>query len=68
MFFCKAQVAGWQISKFPTLSTTSLNSSEIWSQHMDAQIKTIFGKGASLEIRGLQKVQKIYQNCFLVKS
>ena len=35
---------------------------------MDAPIKTIFVKGASLGIRGLQKDQKIYKNRFSVKS
>ena len=40
----------------------------IWSQHMDAQMKTVFGVGASLRTRGFQKVQKIYNNCFSVKS
>ena len=64
MLFSKAQVAGWQIFTPSTLSATLLNGRGIWSQHMDAPIKTIFGKGASLEIRGLQKVQKIYKNCY----
>ena len=58
-FFCKAQVAGWQISTPPTLFTTSLNNAGIWIQHMNAQIKAIFGTRASLGTRGLQKVQKI---------
>ena len=35
---------------------------------MDAQIKTIFGTEAFLKTRGLQKVQKIYKNCFSEKS
>ena len=35
---------------------------------MDAPIKIIFGKGASLGTRGLQKVQKFWKNCFSVKS
>ena len=53
-FFCKAQAAGWEISTPPTVCITSLNSREIWSQHMDAQIKTIFGTGAPLRTTGLQ--------------
>ena len=67
MLFCKAQVVGWQISKFPTLSTTSLNGSGIWIQHMDGQIKTIFGTEAFLRIRGLQKVQKFIKIVFQKK-
>ena len=35
---------------------------------MDAQTKMIFGAGASLRARGLQKVQKIDKNGFSVKS
>ena len=35
---------------------------------MDAQTKMIFGSGASLRTRGLQKVQKIDKDCFSVKS
>ena len=58
MFFCKAQVAGQQISIPPILYTASLDREGIWSQHIDAQTKTIFGTGASLMTRGLQKVQK----------
>ena len=58
MFFCKAQVAGQQISTPSTLYTASLYRERIWSQHMDAQTKTIFGTGASLRIRGFQKIQK----------
>ena len=67
-FFCKAQVAGWQISTPQTLSTTSLNGVGIWHQHLDAQIKKKFGTGAPLSARGLQKVQKICKNCFSVNS
>ena len=35
---------------------------------MDAQIKTIFGTGAFLRIRGFQKIQKKEKDCFSVKS
>ena len=62
-------VASKQISTPPTLYTASLYSRErIWSQHMDAQTKTIFGTGASLRIRGFQKIQKKDKDCFSVKS
>ena len=43
-FFCKAQVAGWQISTPSTLLTTFLNREGIWTKHMDTQVKTIFGR------------------------
>ena len=68
MFFCKVQVAGWQIFTSSTLSATSYNSRGIWSQHADSPIKTIFGKGASLGIRGLQKnPKKIIRIVFQLK-
>ena len=68
MFFCKAQVAGQQISTPPTLYTASLNRKRIWSQYMDAQTQTICGTGASLRIIGFQKIQKKDKDCFSVKS
>ena len=35
MFFCKAQVAGQQISTPPTLYAALLYQERIWSQHIE---------------------------------
>ena len=58
MFLCKAQVADWQISAPPTLSITSLNKGRIQSQHMDAEIKTIFDAGHHLGPEDFKKYKK----------
>ena len=55
MFWCKAQVAGQQISTPPILYTAAFKRGGIWSQHIDAKTNTIFGMGASLYPRGLVK-------------
>ena len=59
MFFCKAQVAGQQMSSPPTLYSASPNGGGIWGQRTDSRSKTLFGMVAPLRTRGLRKVQKI---------
>ena len=68
-FFCKAQVAGQQISSSPTLFAASLNRGGIWSQHMDAKTNTIIGMGIPLDQRiATPPPKKNYKNYFSVKS
>ena len=49
---------------FKCTTSTSLKGGGIWHQHLNAQIKTNFGKGASLRTRRLQKSPKNFLELF----